>query len=484
MIRNILILVGVAVLVIVGLIFVPKLQPKSIEETPQPTFDSALHTFSNYATEDVVQVKLNYNGEVTELFYDKTNDKYTVLGYEDIEVDISQLKSIFRTAGYIEAEEIVSEDLSNIAEYGLDKPIATITALYSDGKSNVIYIGDNPPGRGTYYAIVKGVDKVITLWNNYGNNAKVTINDLRIIEKISFELTDLKKIHLYKDGNTLMELTNTIDGSQIGISTWSLSAPYYKELHTSDSSKSFSKLTQLILAIEPSKVLSAEGDFANYELDNPWGMIELTPINGEAISMLFGKITDGNVAMKYSNSDIIYSISQNRLSLFEYKTIDIIERLLILINVKNVISIELNGVVGNNKITINHIERKDNDGNVKLDGNGNPIEDIVYIIEGKELSEDEEKQGPWFYQALLIPRIVREVEDDNYDPGKKVGYIKWNLKLEQNEFIINIYEYDEYFYAVDIQDNGIFLLIRKTDLDRLPGFYEMLKKGEMIDPYQ
>lgn len=153
-----------------------------------------------------------------------------------------------------------------------------------------------------------------------------------------------------------------------------------------------------------------------------------------------------------------------------------------LINVKNVTAIEMNGVAGDNTIKINQVERKDKEGNASLDGNGNPITDSLYVVEGVQL-EKGDKNGSWFYQSLLTPKIVREIEDENYVPGKKVGYIKWIMNVEPGEFIIEFFEYDEYFYTIRIQDNEVYLLVKSNEINVLTEYYELLVKREMVDPF-
>lgn len=486
MLRNILIMVGVIAIAVVAFIFIPKLQPKQVETSPEPTFDYQAHTFSEYSADDVSEVTLEHDGVTTIIFFDKADDKYKVKGYEDVEINQSTAKNIFYTASYVEAQAIVAEDLSNKAEYGLDNPQAKVTAKYNDGKTNVFYFGNNAPGGGTYYMNMEGVDKVLNMWNNYGNNAKVKINDLRLIPTTEFELNQMNVIRLLKDDEVYMEFASNTGVNAIGLSSWSLTKPYKRELNTEEDGKSFYTLVKKALVIKPTRVLSAEGDFTKYGLEKPWGALELEPIKGDMVGIQFGNTIDGYIAMKYTDSDVIYGITESNLDFFEYKTIDVIQRLLTLVGVKNVTSVELSGVAGNNNvIEILNVERKDDEGNAKLDANGNPVFDSLYKVEGKVLGEEDgrDKQGSWFYQAILKPSIVREVEDENFDPGEMVGSIKWNLNIDPKEYIIEIYNYDEYFYAVKDQDNEVYLLVNKNDIDVLQEYYELLKKGEMVDPF-
>lgn len=482
MLKNIIIMAAVVALAVVAFIFIPKLQPKTEEIIPQETPDRTDLIISQYTVEETKQVTLEFEGNTLVIFYDEKDEKYKIRDDEEIELNQSEVRNIFYTASYVEAEEIIREDLSDIAQFGLDNPVAKVTAEYSDGKSNTFYFGNTAPGSGTYYMIMEGIDKVLNVWNNYGNNAKTKLNELRLIDIQKYEIEDLEVIRLHKDGKLLLEISNNGKYLLTSMSSWNLTAPYIKGLHSNEESKTFSALIDSVLLLVPKEIISGDASPSEFGLDKPWGVVDMELSDGESVSISFGDTVESTVAMKYSNSDIIYGIYMNKLSFFEYKAIDIIERLLSLVNVKNISKIELSGVAGNNTLEINHNERKDDEGNPKLDGNGEPISDNIYIIDGEELSEDDQEQGTWFYQAILYLEIVREVEENDYTPGQIKGAIRYHYV--DNSFIYNIefYNYDEYFYAVKLQDNEVYLVINKNDVDVLPELFENLRSREMEKP--
>lgn len=469
------------VLVVVGVIFIPKLKPKPVEIEATPTPVNTRVVVVQYDIEDVKEVTLEYDGQTTTIFYDEADSLYKVRGYEDVAIDQTSARDIVRTASHVEAEDTIREDLNNLPEYGLDDPIATITAKYSDGKTNTYYFGNNAPGSGTYYMLIDGIDKVYNVWNNYGNNAQYNIYSLRSIEIRAIDMAATKIVRLFKDGEIHMEVTSTSGKESKGIGSWELTAPYEKGIHTNVEGKSFYKMAELIGKVIPRAVLPSD-DIAEYELDNPWGTLEVISKFDQTVTILFGKNVDGLVAMKYADSDILYWISEAKLGMFNYETIDIIERLLNLINVSNVTSVKMTGVVGDNTLTVKHEKVKEDDGTYKLDTKGEIVEKRIYVVDGVELTEDEEDQGSWFYQSLIIPKIVREVEDESYSQGKLLGSVEYTLMIEPFSHRIEFYKYDEYFYAVKIQDSNTYLLVNKDDIDIIPTYYEMLRDREMVDP--
>lgn len=483
MLRNIIIMAAVVVLAVLAFIFVPKLKPATVAEiSPEPTRDMTELLLSEHSLDDLDKVILEYDGEKTVVIYDEATETYMVEGYEDRSLDQTSARNIFYTASYVSAEDIVSEDLSDISQFGLDNPVSKVTAKFKDGSDNVFLFGSNVPGSGQYYMIKEGVDKVFVVWNNYGNNAKLKLDNLIELDTQGFILEELSIIRINKDNEVYMEFTNMSGNTTIiDMGSWKLTQPYYRSINSTGEDNAYYDMAEDILSLNPDNILSSKGDDAKYGLDTPWVVIDLVPLSGEQFSILIGDKIDNKYSMKFSTSDIIYVINENQLSFLDNEPIDLVERLLMLINIKYVSKIEMTGVVGNNTLIVTTETKKDEEGKVKLDGNGNPLVDIGYIVDGITLTEDETEQGSFFYQTILSAKVTREADKD-YKPGQPVGKIKLELNTEPNEYLIEFYNYDDYFYAVKFQENDIFLIVNKNDINIIPESYELLREREMERP--
>ena len=483
MLRNIIIMVVAVAVIAAAFIIVPKLKPAAVEEvSTEPTPDNSELFLSRLTVDDVDRVILENDGVETILIYDEETGTYMAEGHEERTLNQSTVRNIFYTAAYVEAEGIAAEDLSDVAQFGLDDPVSKVTAEYKDGTSSVFYFGNNVPGSGQHYMIKEGVDKIFMVWNNYGNNARLKLNDLIEIEKQEFALEDLKVIRLHKDGEVYMEFTNMSDrDTLVDMGTWKLTQPYYRSLSSSNSDDAFYSMTEDILNLDPDDILDSQGAPDAYGLDEPSIVIDLVPFNGEPLTISLGDKTDGKYSMKFSDSDIIYEITENEFYFMDYKPIDLVERLLTLVNIKYVAKIETTGIAGDNTVVVTNAEKKDEEGNLKLDGNGNPVIDTGYIVEGVTLTDDEEEQGSWYYQTILSAKITREADKD-FVPGKLAGSIKLTLNTDPGEFLIQFYEYDDYFYAVKFDNNDMLLIVNKKDIEKIPASYELLVKREMERP--
>jgi hypothetical protein len=103
-------------------------------------------------------------------------------------------------------------------------------------------------------------------------------------------------------------------------------------------------------------------------------------------------------------------------------------------------------------------------------------------VDGVELTEDEQEQGSWFYQTILSVKVTREADDD-FVPGAPVGSIKWKLNVDTGEYIVQFYEYDEYFYAVKFNDDETYLIVNKKDITAIADNFELLRERKMERPY-
>ncbi len=481
MLRNIIIMAVVVALAAVALIFSLKLEPKNSETTTEDIEEtSPKYIISSYSPEDAQKVTLENDESITVILYDEDIQAYYIEGHEDLALNQNSVKNIFDTASSVEAEDIATEDMGNLAEFGLDKPVSKVTAEYKDGKSNVFLFGNNVPGSGQHYMMKEGEDKVFVVGNRYGNNAKLSLNDLIEIESIGFELEDLSAINVYKNGEIFMGFTNTSNQTLVESSSWKLTLPYYRSVSTAKDDD-FYAFAEAILSLSPDEVLDALGENKKYGLDNPWVQVDLKPEEGKTISIFLGTEKDGRYPIKFSDSEIIYDILVDDAKFLDYEPIDVIERLLTLVNIKYISKIEMSGVAGDNTLIVENKEKKDNDGNVILDGNDKPFTEAVYIVDGVALTEEEQEQGAWFYQTIIGVKITREANED-FVPGEPVGAINLVLTEEPFEYLIEFYEYDEYFYAVKFFDNETYLVVNKEDVSEIPAGYELLRNREMERP--
>lgn len=110
-----------------------------------PAQIKTIHVENKSGTMDIKsETPVNDNGETEATVY-------TLVGYEDFELQTGVPDSIANDAAKLEFLSVVSVDGKKASECGLDDPRATVTVEYTDDTKSVIIVGgDAPQSVGTY----------------------------------------------------------------------------------------------------------------------------------------------------------------------------------------------------------------------------------------------------------------------------------------------------------------------------------------------
>lgn len=150
-------------------------------------------TLVEYDTNQISEIHLeNKKGTLDITSYTPVNSEgetdttvYTIKGYEDYELQPGIADTIASSAAIIDFAKVLTLEKDKAADFGLDKPRATVTVTYSDNTKAVIYVGDDAPqGAGTYLKFGEGdavylVETTAVSAFDYGltDMISLTIND-------------------------------------------------------------------------------------------------------------------------------------------------------------------------------------------------------------------------------------------------------------------------------------------------------------------
>lgn len=183
-----LIIVGVAAVLLIGLMLLLILMPKGGTDSGAASYDEGVEMSVSVDESGVhqAQVKTNDKGEIDNNSYgtlmeyvpadiskihlentkgtlditsytpksksgETSATVYTVVGFEDYDLQSGIADEIANDAASIEFSKVMTLDKNKAKEFGLDKPRATVTVTYNDKTKSIIYVGnDAPQGAGTY----------------------------------------------------------------------------------------------------------------------------------------------------------------------------------------------------------------------------------------------------------------------------------------------------------------------------------------------
>jgi hypothetical protein len=122
---------------------------------------------------------------------------------QGIDADSDEWDMLASSLGQIEKGGAVSAS-TNLAQYGLDKPVVEVTAKLKDGKSVGVLFGSENPKKSDNYAKLADSPDVFLSPVSGSKSFQKSLTDLRNKKVLEFALDDINSIRI-EDGKNLME---------------------------------------------------------------------------------------------------------------------------------------------------------------------------------------------------------------------------------------------------------------------------------------
>ena len=122
---------------------------------------------------------------------------------QGLDADSEEWDMLVSSLGQIEKGGAVSAS-TNLAQYGLDKPVVEVTAKLKDGKSVGVLFGSENPKKSDNYAKLADSPEVFLSPVSGSKSFQKSLTDLRNKKVLEFALDDINSIRI-EDGKTLME---------------------------------------------------------------------------------------------------------------------------------------------------------------------------------------------------------------------------------------------------------------------------------------
>ncbi len=251
--KKILLILGIATLLLVGLllllIFIPKGESEDTATIDEginmsiSTDENGVHqvhinrnangeidnnsygTLMEYVPADISQIHLENQKGTLDILSETPTDEdgntettvYTIKGYEDYDLQSGVPDEIANTAATITFEKIVASSKDAAAEFGLDNPRSTVTVTYTDKTKAIIYVGDDSPnGEETYI--------------KFGDGDEIFLVTSDAVSPFDFGLTDMMSLTI----NSSASDTANSQASSITLSGSAFSDEIVLEPNTTD----------------------------------------------------------------------------------------------------------------------------------------------------------------------------------------------------------------------------------------------------------
>ena len=203
------------------------------------------------------------------------------------------------------------EDVTSLADYGLDEPVISVTATWKDESTTTYTMGDATPFADGYYLKLSTQDDVIyTISTSLSTTFNKTQKDLVAMEEIP-EVTDATAITVGSIFSAVKkEASTTVDPDQL----------WYNA--STDEPLTASKVETLVSAaegIEWDELVTAtatDDDLTTYQLDNANAVtVTLTGSEDTSLQILLGTTNDsGDYYARLPGSSMVYTVAASNVS--------------------------------------------------------------------------------------------------------------------------------------------------------------------------
>lgn len=437
--RNAIILLVVVGLLAGAFFFLQSRKPAETGEENAPDTIKLV----DYLSDDLTQITV----ESTEgtFVVEKKEKEWILASPKDLKADPSKLSSIAINASSIIADKKVEDNATNLAQYGLDKPV-TVTIKHKDGKVKTLLFGSETPTKGGYYVKEKDSNAVYVVGSYTSEKLLVKRNEIRDLALFTMKPEDIISFSMDRKG------ANVFKAKKTGEFNWSMTEPIQGAL-----SGAIDPMLQAVTGTPASEYVEENSsDLAKYGLDKPVYSFDFATSTGSYTLQLGKEKTKGSeIYAKLGNSNDVFVLSEQAFTFLDKPLREIVEVFAYIVNIDQVNRIEL---TLDGKLTTCELE-------VYKDAEGKSDNDKdKFKVNGKDASmKDENDKQPFrnFYQSL-VGIGLDEIEIGAVPSGAPEISIKYYLKQAPGTVQVDFVSKDNYFYYVMKDGKYTGMLVKKA----------------------
>lgn len=406
---------------------------------------------------------------------------------DDIEIELDQgvVSEIAYMLTHIVSERIVSDSVDKTNLYGMLTPAATITTHHDSVLEQSFIIGDKAPIDNQHYIQSSTFKKVYTLDSSYSVFSEITVEDLMTLNSVKIEHADMQKIDITNTLGQHYIIQRTSADNNISLCYWEFIEPMNHDADTAVlyGSEKYEGIITHITQIAGESILGyLDFDSNKYGQISPIFEAKIYNYSNQYQSFTIGEYGDqDNYSIVFSDDNIIYSISKERVPFIDYSAFFTADSNLNLINIDSVESVKIDLPDLKTQMSIDRYAVKNADGTEHKDVNGNIVYNAQITIEGLDESHTNannlNEQKMLFYQYLTAVKIDNLIIND-FVIGNYIGSIVFKLdSTYRDRYIVEFYEYSLTHYAARKNGETAVYLVNIRDVNNLIQKYDLLKTG-------
>ena len=472
--KRILLIVAVCILIALAA-FLILLMKAPVADPPES--ESEVFYIAEHDWKDITYISVqNEFG-----FYDVTQEGggFKVYDLPSDLVNGDYLKLLLDESSKIAAKELVTENLADLALYGLDSPRATVTIAYSDKSELTLLLGSEERVSDGVYFMIQGSDMVYLMPRSYSirftmavegfiqyqiTPTKYVESPLSIIRDITFAGASLPEpiVIEFVDEDNEQEMR---DAYSFGVSTHLIRSPGLHELDQDSGSKVF----QSLLGIVSEGIVAyncTEETLNAYGFNRPDLTVDFTIVNGpqgaKPEEYHLSVVQDPKLGPLLTCNDnrVIYRILDVAFTKVKYEELTM--RWFLTPFITDLKSLKVTTVDQNYEFTFE----------------GDTNKDLAVFLDGKQLDMEQFRS----YYRLLVSASRDGIDRVTKAPGKgSLLTIVYNYKdTKKPKDTLNLYPGD--LRRVSVEVNGITeFAMKEAYLTRVQEAGPKLLSGEPIE---
>lgn len=398
---RLIIICAVVVAVLAGLVVFLTMKPAD-ETDDNPTADTADEVttallYSNKMDDLAVLTIENEHGtyKVERVEIEGTN-VWTIKEIANLPLSNSVITSLVENAISVTAQQTVAENPEDISIYGLDKPLATVTAEFTNSEKTVrkLYVGNKTPKGTAHYFMMEGDPAVYTVnigemtpylndkWYAVIKTVFSSAGSEAVINKMTVSRPDIDYDIVIEYDTRLDDENNMVANSSLYVMT----SPVFRELNPENCDAVTNSVFGLT-ATELGIVNPNEEDMVTCGITEPSAVLTVEEKGGNKLHLTIGnEIVDelGNRGrfVYVEGIEIIYVFDTSLLPWLTVKPLDITTAMFTSNYIYNITSIDITT----------------NDDKLDFEITGGNADDFAVTLDGQATDADAFKN---FYQFIL-----------------------------------------------------------------------------------
>jgi hypothetical protein len=173
---------------------------KAAEEAKPDT--SATPKLVDIPQTQVTKVSITHKGSPA-VVLEKAGGQWKITSPESYGADQDTVNSLLSSLNPLNADKLVEDHPSEVAQFGLKDPSLTVAVTTTSGRTTTILAGDDLPTGGSTYAELAGDSKVYTIPSYAKSGLDKSVNDLRDKRLLTFDSDKITRVDLTAKGKTV-----------------------------------------------------------------------------------------------------------------------------------------------------------------------------------------------------------------------------------------------------------------------------------------